>query len=72
VNWLNTALWAVTGGEVLRFVLDVEQGALYLFALPGDRYLVGVTLDQRLVEQADAAMQELTAKLSRLFEERSG
>jgi hypothetical protein len=70
VSWLNTALWAVTGGEVVRFVLDVEQGALYLFALPGDRYLVGVTLDQRLVEKADRDMQGLTAELTRLIGER--
>ncbi|MEO3749612.1 hypothetical protein [Streptomyces sp. B6B3] len=64
-NWLNTALWAVTGGEAIRLVLDVELGALYLFALPDNRYLVGVTLDQTLVEVADRAMQRLTAELTR-------
>ncbi len=49
----------VIGGPVSRIVLDVEQGAIYFYRLTSEDYLVGVTLDQRRVSQADDKMAQL-------------
>ncbi len=56
---MNESVRAVMRGEVVQLVLDVEQGALYITALPGERFLVGATLDQSKVTDADESMAEL-------------
>jgi hypothetical protein len=64
VEQMNRSLRALTDGELARLVLDVEQGAIYFHALPNARYLVGVTLDQERVADADARMARLGEALS--------
>lgn len=55
-----TAQQAVNG-RMLRIVLDVEQGAIYYYRLgPGD-YLVGVTINQKRVSEADDVLGRLAA-----------
>ncbi|MDT7846140.1 hypothetical protein [Streptomyces justiciae] len=61
---MNASLDAVLEGEVLQIVLDVEQGAVYYHALPGQRYLVGVTLDQSRVAEADQRVARLGRELT--------
>jgi hypothetical protein len=47
------------GTRLLRVVLDVEQGAIYYFRLGRGVYLVGVTLDQARVLDADDKVSRL-------------
>ncbi|WP_190014907.1 hypothetical protein [Streptomyces lucensis] len=61
---MNLSLRAIMRGELLQVVLDVEQGAVYFHALPGRRYLVGVTLDQSRVTEADRRVARLAAGLA--------
>ncbi|WP_369212866.1 hypothetical protein [Streptomyces flavofungini] len=61
---MNASLGAILNGEVLQIVLDVEQGAVYYHALPGQRYLVGVTLDQSRVAAADHRLARLGRELT--------
>jgi hypothetical protein len=63
VRRVNGTLRAVMRGEVLRLVLDVEQGALYFHSLGRRRFLIGVTLDQSRVAAADETMSGLAAAL---------
>lgn len=51
------------GSHLVRLVLDVEQGAVYYYYLPSGDYLVGVTLYQRQVNNADRKMSRLAAEL---------
>lgn len=50
---------AALNGHLVRVVFDVEQGAIYYYRLPGDIYMVGVTLVQSQVSVADHLMAEL-------------
>jgi hypothetical protein len=50
---------AAIGSRLLRAVLDVEQGAIYYYRLELGKYLVGVTLDQARVLNADDRMARL-------------
>ncbi|GAT65968.1 hypothetical protein PS9374_01612 [Planomonospora sphaerica] len=63
LNWLtgrlNNQFRRIEGGILIRTVLDVERGALYLYWVDEARYLVGVTLDQRKVDVADDKMARL-------------
>lgn len=61
---LNRLLTEVPGGPLVRFVLDVEQGAVYYRRLTARTYLFGVTIDQRQVSECDRQME----KLAREFE----
>jgi hypothetical protein len=54
----------VSGGPLLRVVLDVEQGAVYYFRLSPGEHLFGVTLDQSEVATADDRMGRLAANLA--------
>ncbi|TDD79858.1 hypothetical protein [Actinomadura rubrisoli] len=51
-------------GRVLRIVLDVEQGAVYYYRLGPADYLIGVTIVQESVSQADDTMGELATALA--------
>ncbi|MFD4668680.1 hypothetical protein ACFWNN_03040 [Lentzea sp. NPDC058450] len=62
---LNRMLSSVPGGRLLRFVLDVEQGAVYYYRLGPGRYLVGVTLDQSAVFHGDDSMARLAEQVLR-------
>ena len=50
-------------GRMLRLVLDVEQGAIYHYRLGPTEYLMGVTLNQKRVSQADERIGDLAAEL---------
>ncbi|MHB9857830.1 hypothetical protein [Streptomyces sp. YIM S03343] len=63
VRRMNLSLRAILRGELIQVVLDVEQGAVYFHALPGGRFLMGVTLDQSRVPEADQAVARLGNEL---------
>jgi hypothetical protein len=65
VQRMNVSLRAIMRGELIQVVLDVEEGALYLHALPGRRFLVGVTLDQSRVAEVDGHMARLGRELAK-------
>ena len=46
----------VSSHQLIRLVLDVAHGAIYVLPLSGDEYLVGVTLTRSQAEQADRKM----------------
>ncbi|MEV0682125.1 hypothetical protein AB0I60_36955 [Actinosynnema sp. NPDC050436] len=56
---------AAAGGLVTRLVLDVERGAVYYYQLDPGEYLVGVTLDQSRVRDADERIARLAHRLAR-------
>ncbi|MEV8319851.1 hypothetical protein AB0Q95_37405 [Streptomyces sp. NPDC059900] len=60
---LDHTLVPVTGSRLSRTVLDVEEGAVYYYAVGGGTYLLGVTLDQNRVSQADQRMARLLADI---------
>lgn len=53
VRKLGRMAASATDSKVERVVLDVEQGAIYYYRIRPGEYLVGVTIDQRQVAQAD-------------------
>ncbi|HEV2783689.1 MAG TPA: hypothetical protein VGX25_30245 [Actinophytocola sp.] len=55
------------GGLLLRMVLDVEQGAIYYYRLGAGEYMIGVTLTQAKVADADERMSRLTANAATLL-----
>lgn len=61
---MNLSLRAILQGELIQVVLDVEQGAVYFHALPGRRFLMGVTLDQSRVTEADQQVARLGSELA--------
>jgi hypothetical protein len=65
---MNESLRAVIRGELVRVVLDVEQGAVYFHALPDSRFLIGVTLDQSRVAVSDDQMSRTARELEELGE----
>ncbi|WP_261565983.1 hypothetical protein [Frankia gtarii] len=56
---LDGHLRSVLNRRLSRTVLDVEKGALYFHRLGRDEVLLGVTLDQRRVADADQRFQQL-------------
>jgi hypothetical protein len=50
---------SVTGSRLLRLVLDVEQGAFFYYRLGRGVFLVGVTLDQARVGEADRRIADV-------------
>jgi hypothetical protein len=52
----------VTGTPLLRVVFDVEEGAIFYYRVGEDRHLIGVTLHQSVVSQADDAAGELALR----------
>lgn len=59
VRRFRQLLTLVSSNYLVRLVLDVARGAIYVLPLNGDEYLVGVTLVQSEVRQADLKMREL-------------
>lgn len=66
VAQLGRAANRVLEGPVRRMVLDVEQGAIYYYRLRAGDYLVGVTLKQTEVANADRAIARLAGELAGL------
>ncbi len=66
IHRMNESLRAVMRGELVRVVLDVEQGAVYFHTLPGSRFLVGVTLDQSRVAESDDQITRTVRELEAL------
>ena len=56
---LGQLMRAAVNGRLVRIVLDVEQGAIFSYRLPGKSYMVGVTLVQSQVGDADQRMAKL-------------
>jgi hypothetical protein len=61
---MNESLRAVLRGELVRVVLDVEQGAVYFHTLPDAGFLLGVTLDQNFVAVSDDQMSRTAKELA--------
>ncbi|TYB45546.1 hypothetical protein [Actinomadura chibensis] len=59
---LGFQMRALLDGNLTRIVLDVEQGALYYRVLPDDVVMLGVTLDQRMVWEAEQRMNKVIAE----------
>jgi hypothetical protein len=57
---LTAMIEPVAGDPLYRLVLDVEEGAVYCYRLAPGQFLIGVTLDQDRVSQADDILAELT------------
>jgi hypothetical protein len=55
----------VVGDPLYRLVLDVEEGAVYCYRQAPGQFLIGVTLDQDRVSQADDIMAELTVSVQK-------
>jgi hypothetical protein len=53
----------IDAGTLIRVVLDVEKGAFYYFVLEKNRFLVGVTMNQERVHEADEKMVRLIDKV---------
>ncbi|MGH3549817.1 MAG: hypothetical protein ACRDQU_17255 [Pseudonocardiaceae bacterium] len=50
---------SATAGKIERIVLDVEQGAIYYYRIRPGEYLVGVTIVQRQVAEADCKIAKI-------------
>jgi hypothetical protein len=64
-NQLNARVADLQTGRLVRVVLDVEQGAIYLYDLGTVGFLIGVTLDQEQVDPTDWKMSLLANALLR-------
>jgi hypothetical protein len=53
---LNAKFKKIDSGLLLRVVLDVEKGALYYYHVEEDKFVIGVTMDQAKVHEADRKM----------------
>ncbi|MBN1174029.1 MAG: hypothetical protein JXA67_17785 [Micromonosporaceae bacterium] len=62
----------VIGPPLNRVVLDVEQGALYFNRLGHGTYLIGVTVNQWRVNQADDRISDLAARFHASLSGESG
>jgi hypothetical protein len=60
---LTQLLTLVRSDNLMRLVLDVARGAIYILPLNEDDYLVGVTLNQARVEHADRRIRTLHGQL---------
>jgi hypothetical protein len=63
VRRFKQLLTLVRSDQLIRVVLDVARGAIYLLPLDDGEYLVGVTLIQSEVERADSKIQTLRDSL---------
>lgn len=63
VRRFRQLLTLVCSDHLIRLVLDVARGAIYVLPLDDDEYLVGVTLIQAHVDRADKKMRTLHESL---------
>jgi hypothetical protein len=66
IQALDRSLERVEGGILIRTVLDVREGAIYYFRVQSGVDLIGVTLTQDKVPEADEKLAALTAHIGRL------
>ncbi|MEV0219567.1 hypothetical protein [Streptomyces sp. NPDC050704] len=66
---LNHSLKAVLPGRLTRTVFDVDEGALYYFAVGDGPFLLGATLHQDRVFHADRRMNVLNHCVERVIKE---
>jgi hypothetical protein len=66
---LDGLLRSVLNRRLTRTVLDVEKGALYFHRISRDEVLLGVTVDQRRVADADRRFQLLVHRFTAAREE---
>jgi hypothetical protein len=60
---LDRRFAGIDSGAMVRIVLDVKKGALYYYSLEHEGFLLGVTLDQRRVDDADSKLSELASRI---------
>jgi hypothetical protein len=60
---LDKRFLSLDSGVLVRLVFDVKKGALYLYNLEREGFLLGVTLDQRQVDQTDQKLSELANRV---------
>jgi hypothetical protein len=60
---LDRRFTGLESGPIVRLVVDVKKGALFLYILEAEGFLVGVTLDQRQVDLADQKLSELANRI---------
>ncbi|MFJ6834096.1 hypothetical protein [Streptomyces sp. NPDC091209] len=61
---MNTSLNALLEGEMRQIVLNIERGAVYFQQLPEHCYLLGVSLDQSHLAEADRHIERLSRELA--------
>ncbi|WP_142152121.1 hypothetical protein [Streptomyces sp. SLBN-31] len=61
---MNTSLHALLEGEIQQIVLNVEQGAVYFQQLYDRHYLLGVSLNQARLAEADQHIERLGRELA--------
>jgi hypothetical protein len=62
-NKLDKRFLGLDSGVLVRIVLDVKKGALFLYNLEREGFLFGVTLDQRRVDHADRKLSDLANRI---------
>jgi hypothetical protein len=60
---LSRMLHIVDSKSLVRLVIDVAQGAIYFLPLGDGEWVVGVTLNQSRVDDADQAVSQLAAEI---------
>ncbi len=60
---LDERLRTIDSGLIVRLVLDVEKGSLFLYNLKRDGFLLGVTLDQSKVDPTDRKLSTLANEI---------
>jgi hypothetical protein len=66
ISRLNIYVQQLDGGILIRTVLDVEEGGLYHYWIDKNVQLVGVTMDQPKVLEADEKLRRLANSIGRL------
>jgi hypothetical protein len=64
---LNTLLARAGAGGLIRLVLDVARGAVYVIPVGPRTYVTGVTLLQNRVDQAEARFREAAGDIRKVF-----
>lgn len=65
VGKLDRRFASLSTGKLVRFVLDVEKGAIFYYDLGVEGFLVGVTLDQQMVDPTDWKLSTLANEILR-------
>jgi hypothetical protein len=60
---LSRMLEVVGNNRLVRLVIDVAQGSIYFLPLADGEWVVGVTLNQSRVDEADHAVRQLAAQI---------
>ena len=63
IGRLDRRFRTLDSGPLVRVVLDVKKGGIFFYSLDREGYLLGVTLDQSRVDQADAKMSRLANEI---------